>query len=125
MSSVESSMFSIRPAPNTGVGMRKIILFAESAVAKLGCCKLQLPASERPETVNRSSTPPLGALVFTLPLALKKKGKRASRMGPVAVRKVGMVLVEPLAIPVEMAVNSRLFAGLEPPTAGCEWHPEH
>ena len=43
-------------------------------------------------TVNRSSTPPLGALVLTVPLLLKKNGKRASRVGPLAVIKDGMVL---------------------------------
>jgi len=32
--------------------------FISLAVLKLGCCKLQLPASARPETVKRSSTPP-------------------------------------------------------------------
>jgi hypothetical protein len=84
--SVESSRFSIRPAPNTGVGMRKIMSFSATAVAKLGCGSavllLQVPASERPVTVNKVSTPPLGELVFTEPLLLKKNGNRASRVGP-------------------------------------------
>src|ERR1700733_6525304 len=99
-SKVESSRFSINPAPKTGVGMRKIMSFSCWAVAKLGWGMLQLPASERPETVNRSSTPPLGELVFTLPFALKKNGKRASRVGPVAVMNDGSVLELPLAMPL-------------------------
>src|SRR5580704_9683995 len=93
---VESSRFSISPVPKVGVGIRKMTLFSATAVAKLGCGSavllVQVPASERPVTVNRSSTPPLGELVFTEPLALKKKGNRASRVGPVAVMKDGMVL---------------------------------
>src|SRR5580704_16282980 len=91
LSRVESSRFSIRPAPKVGVGMRKMTLLAATAAAKLGCCSLHVPASERPVTVYRSSTPPLGALVLTLPLELKKNGKRASRVGPLAVMKDGVV----------------------------------
>src|ERR1700681_2122444 len=78
---VESSRFSIIPAPKVGVGMRKMMLLADRAALKLGCGRLQAPASERPETVNRSSTPPLGALVLAVPLELKKNGNRASRVG--------------------------------------------
>src|SRR5271163_4902173 len=93
---VESSRFSIRPAPKTGVGIRKMMLFSATAVAKLGCGSavllVQVPASERPVTVYRSSTPPLGSLVLTDPLLLKKNGNRASRVGPVAVIKDGVVL---------------------------------
>src|SRR6202008_1210142 len=66
-SRVESSMFAISPVPNVGVGMREIMLFAALAASKLGCCRLQLPASDRPETVTRSSPPPLGALGLALP----------------------------------------------------------
>src|SRR5580704_4492623 len=57
---VESSKFSINPAPKVGVGILKMMLLYCPAVLKLGCGKLQLPVSERPVTVNRSSTPPLG-----------------------------------------------------------------
>src|SRR5580693_2258943 len=89
-SRVESSRFSINPAPNVGVGIRKIMSFACSAALKLGCGRLQLPASVRPLTVNRSSTPPLGLLVFTVPFGLKKNGNRASRVGPLAVMKYGV-----------------------------------
>src|SRR5580658_1533825 len=117
---VESSRFSIRPAPKTGVGIRKMTLFSETAVAKLGCgsavALVQAPASERPVTVNIVSTPPLGALVFTEPLLLKKNGNRASRVGPVAVMKDGIVF--PGATPFVVNSNCGLFAGPVPPTAG-------
>src|SRR3954453_5538423 len=124
-SRVESSMFSTRPAPNTGVGMRNMRLLAACAALKLGCCRLQEPASARPETVNRSSTPPLGAAVLAVPLALKKNGKRASRVGPFAVMKDGMELVLPLTMPALMTEASGLLAGLEPPNVGCEWQAAH
>src|ERR1700691_1306462 len=65
---VESSRFSTKPAPKTGVGIRKMILPSSCAVAKLGCVRLQLPASERPVTVNIVSTPPFGEVVLTDPL---------------------------------------------------------
>src|SRR5260370_36925558 len=118
-------MFSPRPAPNTGVGIRKMMLLVDCAVEKLGCGKLQLPASDRPETVNKSSTPPLGAFVFGLPFASKKNGKRASRVGPVEVMNDGMLLVEPLTIPLASTCDSGLVAGLVPPIVRLELHPEH
>src|SRR5882672_11744376 len=124
-SRVESSMFSTSPAPNSGVGMRKIRLLAAWAAAKLRCGMLQLPASARPETVYRSSTPPLGAPVLTVPFELKKNGKRASRVGPVAVMKEGIELVAPLTMPALITVASGLFAAPEPPNVGCEWQPAH
>src|SRR5579864_3106299 len=93
-------MFAISPVPNVGVGMRKMMLFAALARLKLGCCRLQVPASERPETVNRSSTPPLGALGLALPDGSKKNGNRASRTGPLGTTKNGMVLVPPLTRPL-------------------------
>ena len=68
-----------------------MMLLASIAAWKLGWAKLHVPASERPLTVNRSSTPPLGALVFTEPFELKKNGNRASRVGPVAVMNDGVV----------------------------------
>src|SRR5689334_9590932 len=111
-------MFSTSPAPNTGVGIRNIRLLAACAVAKLGCCRLQAPASARPETVYRSSTPPLGAEVLAVPLALKKNGNRASRVGPFAVMKAGMELVLALTMPALMTAASGLLAGLEPPNVG-------
>src|SRR5882724_8968403 len=111
-------MFSITPAPKTGVGMRKMMLLVAWACAKLGCGRLQAPASPRPVMVNKSSTPPLGALVLGLPFELKKKGKRASRTGPFAVTKDGMVFLAPSAL---ASVTCGLVKGLVPPTAGWAW----
>src|ERR1700722_19305094 len=118
-SRVDSSRFSIRPAPKVGVGIRKIMSFACCAAAKLGCGRLQLPASVRPLTVNRSSTPPLGLLVFAVPLALKKNGNRASRVGPLAVTKYGVESFGATELPAK--ANWGLTAAPLPPTAGCAW----
>src|SRR5712671_2086175 len=126
-------MFDIRPEPNTGVGIRKIRLLAAAAAAKPGCCRLQPAASARPLTVNRVSTPPFGFAVLAVPLALKKNGKRASRTGPLAAMKDGMVLVLPLTTPLAITwlcglaptLGKTLALGLVPPGAGCEWHPPH
>src|SRR5580698_7306248 len=120
---VESSRFSINPAPKVGVGMRKMMLLTCSAALKLGCGRLQLPASLRPLTVNRSSTPPLGALVFTVPFALKKNGKRASRVGPLAVMKYGVESFGATGLPANP--NCGLTAAPLPPIAGCVWHELH
>src|SRR5277367_4417851 len=101
-----------------------MMLLADTAAAKLGCGRalalLQVPASERPVTVNRSSTPPFGAFMFTEPLELKKNGNRASRVGPVAVMNDGVVL--PGATPLLTNWNCGLTAGPVPPIAGCAWH---
>jgi len=42
-----SLMFSINPAPNVGVGMRKLTLFNAKWCAKSGCFRAQVPASDR------------------------------------------------------------------------------
>src|SRR5215472_17057366 len=126
-------MLAIRPVPNVGVGMRKMRLLAAAAAAKLGCWRLQFPASLRPLTVNSSSTPPLGLLVLGVPLLLKKNGNRASRTGPLAVRKEGMVLKLPLTTPFAITwlwwlgpILGKIFAaGLVPPGAGWEWQAPH
>src|ERR1700690_1906838 len=110
-------MFSTSPAPKSGVGRQKIIFSFASAWAKLGCCMAQLPASARPETLKRSSTPPLGALVLGVPSELAKNGKRASRVGPCAVMNVGIVLLD-VTMLLAIAWNCGLFAGPVPPTAG-------
>src|SRR5579863_6137549 len=119
VSKVESSRFSIRPAPKVGVGMRKMMSLACSAAAKLGCGKLQLPASVRPLTVNRVSTPPLGLLVLAVPFALKKNGNRASRVGPLAVMKYGVESLGATELPAK--ANCGLVAAPVPPSAGCAW----
>src|SRR5262249_25553089 len=119
LSRVESSRFSTRPSPNVASGMRKMMLFAFPAASKGGCDSAQLPASGRPATVNRSSTPPLGALVFTSPLLLKKKGNRAYRVGPLAVIKYGVVLFGATRGGVPLVnVNCGFTAGPDPPGAG-------
>src|SRR5215467_1137194 len=118
VSRVESSIFSIKPAPNVGVGMRKMRLLVACARAKLGWGRLQVPASLRPVMVKRSSTPPLGLAVFGLPLASKKNGNRASRTGPVEVIKLGMLLWAPSAL---ASVTCGLVAGAVPPVAGWAW----
>src|SRR5882672_101933 len=114
---VESSRFSIKPAPKVGVGMRKMMLFVCPAVLKLGCTRLQGPASERPVTVKRSSTPPLGALRLGVPLLLKKNGNRASRVGPLGVMKYGVVSRGATPLLVNWAWG--LAAAPVPPIAGC------
>src|ERR1700691_673329 len=100
-----------------------MMLFSVTAVAKLGCGSavllVHVPASERPVTVNRSSTPPLGSLVLTEPLLLKKNGKRASRVGPVAVIKDGVVFRG--ATPLFTNWACGLLAAPLPPKAGCAW----
>src|SRR5580700_7144985 len=97
------------------------MLFSDTAVAKLGCGNAVLllhpPASDRPVTVKRSSTPPFGELRFTEPLELKKNGNRASRVGPVAVMNDGSVL--PGATPLVGKPNCGFTAAPDPPTAGC------
>src|ERR1700722_3224360 len=116
VSRVESSRFSMRPAPKVGVGMRKMMSFTASAAAKLGCGRLQLPASLRPLTVKISSTPPLGLLVLTVPFALKKNGNRASRAGPLAVMKFGVESLGATELPAN--AHCGLLAGPVPPIAG-------
>src|ERR1700722_1471275 len=114
---VESSRFSIKPAPKTGVGMRKMMSSAACAALKFGWARLQLPASGRPVTVNRSSTPPLGALVLAAPLAVRKNGNRTSTVGPLAVMKDGVVSLG--ATPLLVKRNWGLTAAPDPPAAGC------
>src|SRR6267154_6284253 len=108
-----SGICSIRPAPNTGVGMRKITLRRASSFPKSGCASAQPGASARPAIVNRSWTPPsfVPSAFFT---------NLASRTGPFSVTNEGTLLVAPFA-----AANATcgFSAGLVPPTAGCKWQP--
>ena len=108
-----SVICSISPAPNTGVGMRKITLRFASAFAKSGWRTPQPGASERPAIVKSACTPPSG-----LPSRLRTK--RASRIGPFALRNGGMVFVA-----LSLAANAicGFTAGLLPPNEGCWWHP--
>ena len=90
-----SEMFSMNPAPKTGVGMRKMMLSSERISAKSGWAMEQVcsapvgpgtfVASTRPVMVNRSCTPPSGRLV-SCPLETKLT-KRASRTGPLGATK--------------------------------------
>lgn len=94
-----------------------MMLLAAFAALKLGCDRLQVPASPRPLTVNKSSTPPFGLLRFAEPLLLKKNGKRASRVGPVAVIKNGVVSLGATELPAN--ANCGFIAAPVPPTVGC------
>src|SRR5579864_1822205 len=121
--SVSSEMFSINPAPKTGVGMRKLRLPLAASAAKSGCASIQPGASAvSPAIVNRSCTP-LSDL------------KRTSRTGPSALIKgsgVGFwkTMVWPLTVNPWPTVACGLFPtkgkafalGEVPPVAGCEWH---
>src|SRR5258705_3906821 len=76
---------------------------------------LQPAASERPVITNTACTPPSG-----VPSRLRTK--RASRTGPLAVTNDGTTFLAPCAV---ATATWGLVAGLEPPTAGCEWQPVH
>src|SRR6185436_17760974 len=108
-----SGISSISPAPNTGVGMRKIAFLFDTAVAKSGWLMLQPGASSRPVIVYRSCTPPSG-----LPSAFLMK--RTSRTGPVAVMNGGTLF---LAWSFPAKATCGFTGGLDPPIAGCEWQP--
>src|SRR5215472_1317465 len=112
--SASSGVPSTNPAPNTGVGMRKIALLAFTAAAKFGCVMLQPGASLRPEITNRSWTPPSG-----VPSGLLMK--RTSRTGPFLVINGGTVFFAPSSV---ATATCGLVKGLEPPTSGCAWQPE-
>ena len=117
-----SGMASISPAPNIGVGIRKMILgfppwplSGFPAGRKSGWEILHPGASVRPEMTKRLCTSPsLEPLGFRL--------KRASRMGPFGAMNQGTSFLAPLS--VATAIKG-LFAGLDPPGAGCEWQDRH
>jgi hypothetical protein len=118
----ESGIASIRPAPKTGVGMRKITLglpllpvTGSPFRPKSGWAMLQPAASFRPVITNRLCTPPSG-----VPSGLR--WKRDSRVGPPAVTNHGMEFVAPLSVATAI---SGFIAGLVPPIAGCEWQDAH
>ena len=113
--SASSGTASTSPAPNTGVGMRKMTLLAATAAAKSGCAMAQPGASARPVMTKRSCTPPSGVPsgFFT---------KRASRTGPLSVMNDGILFFAPFNVATAIC---GLTAGLVPPTAGWRWQPEH
>src|SRR5216684_7122443 len=108
-----SGICSIKPAPNTGVGIRKITLRRASSFSKSGCASTHPGASARPAIVKRSWTPPSGvpSAFFT---------NLASRTGPFGVINDGTVLVAPFTV---ANATWGFTAGLVPPTAGCKWQP--
>jgi len=105
------------PAPNTGVGIRKIMfrfppwpVSGVPAGRKSGWTMLQPGASVRPVITKRSCTEPsLTPLLFL---------NRASRTGPLDVMNHGTVFFAPF----KAATAIKGFcAGLVPPASGCEW----
>src|SRR5438876_5362980 len=103
-------MLSIKPAPNTGVGIRKL-RFAVSL--RSGCSTAQVNASVRPFTVKRGSTSPASVdptLVFG----------RTATTGPSGFRKPGIALRAPWALAI---LNCGFCLGLDPPGAGQAWQP--
>src|SRR6267143_2191921 len=108
-----SGICSIRPAPNTGVGIRKITLPSTSCASKSGCPSAHPGASARPAIVNKAWTPP-----SRVPSGFLTN--LASRTGPSAWMNGGMRLVAPF----EFAnATWGLANGLVPPVAGCAWQP--
>src|SRR5216684_2589773 len=103
-------MLSIKPAPNKGVGIRKLRF---AVLLKSGCSTAQSKASVRPLTVKRGSTTPASAdptLVFG----------RTARTGPSGFRKPGIALRAPWALAI---LNCGFCLGLDPPGAGQAWQP--
>src|SRR6516164_7411124 len=118
----ESGIASMSPAPNTGVGIRKMILgFPPCPVSgfpagkKLGGLILQPGASLRPVITNIACTSPSAA-------PLEPRLKRASRMGPFAVMNHGTEFLAPLSVATAI---SGFRAGLDPPAAGWAWQDRH
>src|SRR5215469_12545275 len=113
----ESGIASISPAPNNGVGMRKVRfgfppwpVNGLPAGTNVGWSMLQPTASLRPVMVNNACTSPSG-----VPLELRLK--RVSRMGPLAVINQGTAFLAPLRVAI---VIRGFAAGLVPPPAGWE-----
>ncbi len=109
---VASGICSIKPAPKTGVGIRKMTLPAASCRSKFGCGILHPvaspPSSTRPLMTKSACTPPSG-----VPSACRLK--RASRIGPLSVTNDGTVLRAPNAVATAIC---GFVAGLVPPIAG-------
>src|SRR6516225_6733049 len=93
-----SGTASMSPAPNTGVGMRKMMLrfppwpvIGFPAGPKFGWAMLQPAASARPVMTKRLCTAPSG-----VPSGFRLK--RASRIGPLFVMNHGNVFFAPLSV---------------------------
>src|SRR5579863_2889907 len=113
-----SGIASISPAPNTGVGMRKMMfglpprpVSGLPAGRKSGCAILHAPASLRPVITNTSCTDP-----SAVPSGLSLN--RASLIGPLAVMNHGTTFFAPWS--VATAIKG-FDGGLVPPTDGCAW----
>src|SRR2546430_16025068 len=118
----ESGIASMSPAPNTGVGMRKMMfglpplpVSGFPAGRNLGCAMLHPAASLRPVMTNRLCTPP-----SLVPFGLRLK--RASRIGPFCVMNHGTAFLAPSSVAI---LIKGLVAGLDPPALGCEWQDRH
>src|SRR5712691_12102980 len=117
----ESGIDSMSPAPNRGVGIRKIMfgfppwpVSGFPAGRKSNWAMLQPGASVRPVITKRSCTEPsLTPLLFL---------KRASRTGPFCAMNHGTVFFAPFK--VATAIKG-FCAGLDPPASGCEWQDKH
>src|SRR4029077_3882674 len=117
----ESGIASMSPAPNTGVGIRKIMfgfppwpVSGFPAVRKSGGAMLHPGPSVLPVITNRLCTePPLTPLLFL---------NRASRTGPFCVMNHGTVFFAPFKV----ATTIKGFcAGLDPTSSGCAWQEKH
>src|ERR1700676_1728310 len=117
----ESGIASMSPAPNTGVGIRKMMfgfppwpVSGIPAGRKSNWAMLQPGASVRPVITKMSCTEPsLTPLLFL---------NRASRTGPFCVTNHGTVFLAPFK--VATAIKG-FCARLVPPASGCEWQDRH
>src|SRR5713101_1541046 len=114
---VASGISSIKPAPNTGVGIRKIRFLRAASRLKSGWARTHPGASVRPAMVNRSWTP-------TSRVRSALNLNRASRTGPLSVMKEGTTFFAPafvataiwgltddVSVKTEVAWNSSFFVG--------------
>src|SRR5215467_3996986 len=108
-----SGICSIRPPPNVGVGIRKMMLLFADCAAKGGWASVQPVAPVRPVIVKIACTPPSGVPSGFLT-------KRTSRTGPFAERNAGTISVPPSRL---ANATCGFVAGELPPTAGAAWQP--
>src|ERR1700694_1591465 len=117
----ESGIAPTSPAPNVGVGMRKMMfrfppwpVSGFPAGRKLGWAMLHPAASLRPVMTKRSCTAPS--------LAPFDRINRPSRIGPLGVMNHGTTFLAPLSVAIAI---KGFVAGLDPPGPGCEWQDKH
>src|SRR6478672_4086412 len=115
-----SGVFSTKPRPKVGVGIRNTTLLLASCGGKFSCGRPQPGASKRPWMEYRLCTPPSNPpAVFMM--------KRASRTGPLGKMNGGTTLVAPSSVASAICGLGTGFTGLFnpgllPPTAGSAWH---